>query len=100
MPRKQAANAAGHEIPPVASIKPAPTAATSSNTNVARKNPAAFAKGSHSATADGESGRASVMDGVEHPTSNAQHRTSNETGAMPRWMLDVSSFGTTFTPRL
>ena len=41
--------------------RPAPTAATSSNTNVARKNPAAFAKGIHSATADGESGRASVM---------------------------------------
>src|SRR5258705_7451631 len=57
MPKKQAANAAGHEMPPVASNKPAPTAATSSNTNVARKNPAAFAKGTHSATAANESGR-------------------------------------------
>src|ERR1043166_4393841 len=48
-------------MPPVASNKPAPTAATSSNTNVARKNPAAFANGIHSATADGENGRVSVM---------------------------------------
>src|SRR5258706_552752 len=61
MPRKHAANAAGHEMPPVASNKPAPTAATSSNTNVARKNPAAFANEIHSATADGENGRASVI---------------------------------------
>src|SRR6266478_6196754 len=61
MPRKHAANAAGHDMPPVASNKPAPTAATSSNTNVARKNPAAFAKGIHSAIADGDSGRASVI---------------------------------------
>src|SRR5947199_10490146 len=61
MPRKHASNAAGHEMPPVASNKPAPTAAMSSNTNVARKNPAAFAKGSHSATADGERGKASVI---------------------------------------
>src|SRR5256885_14445950 len=61
MPRKHAANAAGHEMPPVASNRPAPTAATSSNKNVARKNPAAFAKGIHSATADGESGRASGL---------------------------------------
>src|ERR1043165_9918142 len=61
MPRKHATNAAGHEIPPVASNRPAPTAATSSNTNVARKKPAAFANGIHSATADGASGRASVI---------------------------------------
>src|SRR6266542_1749302 len=61
MPRKHATNAAGHEIPPVASNRPAPTAATSSNTNVARKKPAAFANGIHSATADGDSGRASVI---------------------------------------
>src|SRR5881394_1551240 len=64
MPRKHAANAADHEMPPVASNKPAPTAATSSNTNVAKKKPAAFAKGIHSAKADGESGRASVMEFV------------------------------------
>src|SRR5437667_2836517 len=62
MPRKHATNAAGQEMPPVASNKPAPTAATSSNTNVARKNPAAFAKGIHSAIADGASGRASVIE--------------------------------------
>src|SRR5205809_893711 len=72
MPRKHEVNAAGQEMPPVASNRPAPTAATSSNTNVARKNPAAFAKGIHSARADGENGSASVIglrtpDAVEDP---------------------------------
>src|SRR5262247_3800903 len=54
-------NAAGQEIPPVASNNPAPTAATSSSTNVARKKPAALANGSHSPMAAGESGRACVI---------------------------------------
>src|SRR5262245_12519270 len=91
MPRKHAANAAGHEIPPVASNSPAPTAATSSNTNVARKNPAAFAKGIHSAMAEEESDKASVMGIVKPPTPNIQRRTTN--GA-PRghWMFDVGGW--------
>src|SRR5262245_26391280 len=54
-------NAAGQEIPPVASNNPAPTAATSSSTNVARKKPAALANGNHSPMAAGESGRACVI---------------------------------------
>src|SRR5262245_2339142 len=61
MPRKQARNTVGHEIWPVASSRPAPMAATSSRMNVAKKNPAAFANGIHSAMACGESGNASVM---------------------------------------
>src|SRR5438128_10433022 len=92
MPRKHAANAAGQEIPPVASNKPAPTAATSSSTNVARKDPAAFAKGIHSAMAGGENGRASVMRIGKHRTFNIQHRTSNDDQPTRPWMLNVEWF--------
>jgi hypothetical protein len=61
MPRKHDANATGHEMPPAASNNPAPTAAASSNMNVAKKNPAPFQSGIHSATDVIGHGRVSVM---------------------------------------
>src|SRR5205809_869810 len=60
---------------PLASNNPAPTAAASSSTKVARKNPNAFQSGSHSATFCTGQGRASVMArGVERGESVALDR--------------------------
>ena len=61
MPRKHAVNAAGQEMVPAASNRPAPTAAASSKMNVAKKKPAAFHTGSQPARASDENGGISVM---------------------------------------
>ncbi len=61
MPKKTEINAAGQEIAPVASNKPAPTAAASSNTNVAKKQPTAFQRGNHSAMVGGGQAKTSAI---------------------------------------